>query len=241
MSAVLLQHSEYNAPRYGQRDGRIARSITRFMQGPSPAQLGLYEELALARTLLADIVKVYDSNTPDVDDESKLTPQARALRVSNLIGLMPKVHVALDAVRGLAKAAADIESAISIQPMLVASLAQTLQHTIYDICGANIELRDRFEHNLSSIFSMLKTPADQAEVLSPHDTIAAMDKCVPYVDGIADISAADTYEKGGEHSDDERPQWTTLDELERMSIDADEIAKAMEQRAIAERRHSGQH
>jgi hypothetical protein len=119
--------------------------------------------------LLSDVVDVYETVTDDSVDPKTATLQKLAFQ--------EKLGAAVELVTKTAKAWAEIEAKITIEPAMVATLANTLQTVLQaklppDILG-------EIEADLGTIFANLDSNANRPAVLSPAETIKALDAAVP--------------------------------------------------------------
>lgn len=199
--------------------GRIARSVLTLTAASAPAQLGLYQELALARTALADTTKIYENMTAEVmnavEQGTNGKPDLDMLRQAySLLSLIqPRLQSGLDTVRSIAKTASDIEMAIAIQPDMLAFLAGSIERII----ASNVEdeeTRENLEHELLTAFAETTIRSHQATeaILSPHDTVYQIDQAVPDVP-CDEASYADRLKKTAE-TEEPLPEWETYNELE---------------------------
>lgn len=203
--------------RYGSDRGRIASSILELTAASAPKQLGLYEELALAKTLVQDTVNVYEATTTQLENWLKAgiaDPKVLSNAFSMLNLMQPRIEKGLDTVRAIAKTAADIELAVSISPDMLAFLAAKIERVITETPMSE-DLREDLQHELLTAFADTTIRSQQASfnILSPADTVYTIDKAVPEVE-----CTQESYEErlGKELEDTEPlPEWTTLDDLEK--------------------------
>lgn len=211
--ASSLRKSNYGS-------GRIARSVLTLTAASAPSQLGLYQELAVARTALADTTKIYENMTAEVMEavenckggsKEDLETLRQAYSILSLI--QPRLQSGLDTVRSIAKTAADIEMSIAIQPDMLAFLASSIERII----ATNVDdedTRENLEHELLTAFAETTIRSHQATeaILSPHETVYQIDKSVPEVE-CNEEDYADRLKKTQE-SEEPMPDWETYNELE---------------------------
>lgn len=207
--ASSLRKSNYGS-------GRIAKSVLSLTAASAPAQLGLYQELALAKTALSDTAKVYElmtSTVMEAMEEGK--PDLEMLRQAySLLSLVqPRLQSGLDTVRSIAKTAADIEMSIAIQPDMLAFLASSIERII-STNVADEETRENLEHELLTAFAETTIRSHQATeaILSPHETVYKIDQSVPEVE-CNDEDYADRLKKKQE-SEEPMPDWESYNDLE---------------------------
>lgn len=196
--------------------GRIARSIFALTAASAPSQLGLYQELALAKTALADTAKVYECMTSDVMlaiESGKAEPELLRQAYSMLSLIQPRLQSGLDTVRSIAKTASDIEMAIAIQPDMLAFLASSIERII----TTNVRddrTRENLEHELLTAFAETTIRSHQSTeaILSPHDTVYQIDQSVPDVP--CDEADYANRLKKTEESEEPLPEWETYSDLE---------------------------
>ena len=203
--------------RYGK--GRIAQSILQITAASAPTQLGLYEELALAKSLLQDAVTVYEHTTSKVMqavESGNCSEDQLRTAFASMALMQPKIHAGIDSVRSVAKSAADIEMSIAIQPDMLAHLARALEQII----GDNIEdqeLKDNIEHQLLTAFAetTIRSQQNSQVILSPAETVYQIDMAVPEVE-CDEASYADRL-KNEQKTSEPLPAWKSYDALERES------------------------
>jgi len=167
--------------KYGR--GRIAASVLDITAASAPSQLGLYEELALAKSLLRDAVDVYEAATVRIEDGlalGKADPKMLQHLFNTISGMQPRIQSVLDTVRSIAKTAADVEMSIAITPDLLAFLANKIENVITDNIKDE-ELREDLQHELLTAFAdtTIKSQQSQQHILSPADTVYEIDHSVP--------------------------------------------------------------
>jgi hypothetical protein len=207
--------TELRKARYGK--GRIARSILQITAASAPTQLALYDELALAKSLLQDAVTVYESTTSKIleaVDSGKCSEDQLRTAFAAMALMQPKIHAGIDSVRAVAKTAADIEMSIAIQPDMLAHLAQAVERIVID----NIEDEDtkaNIEHQLLTAFAetTIRSHQNKQVILSPADTVYQIDMSVPEVE-CDEQSYADRL-KNEQKTSEPLPDWKSYDALER--------------------------
>jgi len=214
---IVDQRAALRTSKYGR--GRIAASVLQLTAASAPRQLSLYDELAVAKTLLQDAVEVYESATARIKDACALgltDPKTLQAMFSTLSGMQPRIQSGLDTVRAIAKTATDIEMSIAIQPDLLAFLAAKIENVI----SSNIEddaLRGQVEHELLTAFAdtTIKSQQSQQHILSPADTVYEIDHSVPDVP-CDEASYADRLRSVAK-SEEPLPEWKNYSELEQDS------------------------
>lgn len=215
MVHVIGTSTELRKARYGR--GRIANSILQITAASAPTQLALYEELALAKSLLQDAVTVYEHTTSKIMEaveSGKCTEDQLRTAFGSMALMQPKIHAGIDSVRSVAKTAADIEMAIAIQPDMLAHLAQAVERIISD----NIEdddIKGNIEHQLLTAFAetTIRSQQNTQVILSPADTVYQIDMSVPEVE-CDEASYADRL-KNEQKTEEPLPSWKSYDALER--------------------------
>lgn len=185
----------------------------------APAQLGLYDELALARALLQDAVTVYEhTNTKVMQaiESGKCTEDQLRNAFGAMALMQPKLHAGIDTVRAVAKTAADIELAIAIQPDMLAHLAASVERII-DENITDERTKETLEHELLTAFAetTIRSHQNTQVILSPADTVYKIDMSVPDVP--CDEESYANRLKNEEKTAEPLPTWKSYDALERES------------------------
>ncbi len=184
VTARIVSRNRYGA------STKLGDRISSYLTGPSRAQLDLSQELAVIRTVLGDVLECYGA----IDE----LPNKEAIPLARL-NFQERITSAVDAVARTAKAWAEVEAKLTIEPAMVASLANSLQLVLTSTLPP--ELLETVESQLSSVFANLDASASRQVILNPADTIKALDAAIPAT-GLAmeAKTSADT------ESDDEEPE-----------------------------------
>lgn len=209
MSTAILTEQKPRT-RYGK--GRIADTIMQITCASAPKQLGLYDELALAKVLLQDAVNIYEQISEKLNNPTKDTDLLLKL-FQSLAMMQPPIRAMLETVRSVAKTATDIEMSVAIQPDMLAYLAQRIEQVIAEEV-TDETTKANLEHGLLTAFAdtTIRSQQTQQAILSPYETVRAIDEMVPVVP--CDEESYATRLKTAAKSDENLPSWEDYHELE---------------------------
>lgn len=204
--------------RYGK--GRIADTIMSITNASAPKQLGLYEELALAKAMLQDAVNLYEQISDGINSPTKDLGVLTKL-FQSLAMMQPPIRAMLETVRSVAKTATDIEMSVAIQPDMLAYLAQRIEQVIAEQV-TDEETRTSLEHGLMTAFAetTIRSQQTQHVILSPYDTVKAIDEAVPQVP--CDEQSYATRLKATAVTDEQLPSWEDYSDLEQTGDQSNE-------------------
>jgi hypothetical protein len=97
---IVDERAALRTSKYGR--GRIAHSVLQLTAASAPRQLSLYDELAVAKTLLQDSVEVYEAATTRIKDACAMgmvDPKMLQAMFSTISGMQPRIQSTLDTVR----------------------------------------------------------------------------------------------------------------------------------------------
>lgn len=216
MATAELTTRDRIRTRYGK--SRIASTIMEITSATAPRQLGLYDELALAKVMLADAVSVYEQLSKILGIERDYTDPELLMKLHQSLAMMhPNIRALLETVRSVAKTATDIEMTVAISPDMLAYLAGRIEQVIQESVK-DPELRAELEHELLTTFAetTIRSQQTQQTILSPAATVKAIDDSVPHVE--CDEASYATRLKTTAATDEELPSWEDYHDLEQEGI-----------------------
>lgn len=207
---VLIRRSKYGT-------GRLARAIEDLTSATSAAQIDLYDELGLSRAMLHDNTIIYEKCTEALFNSlENNTPEMLSKSMGMLSILQPRLQSMLDTVRKLARTISQIEQSVAVTPDAMTGLASSLERAIDEEIedeGLKTALLQRMESLISTTVINARTKVNAPTILSPWETVKAIDAAVPICEGdISDPTRAKADAKAD--TGETAPTWKTFAELE---------------------------